>query len=156
MSIAARRAAHRVLERHSGLVRTLPVPIVRMAEADTWEIEYEELDVVEGVAIWLPNIRRMLINDQLPPPRRRGVIAHELGHHERDDPTSIQFAPVHLVNPFGTWLHSRAERGAWEVAAHILVPIDLLDDLIHATVDDIARACDVPPGLVVLALGEPW
>lgn len=150
MTSAARQAAYRVLDRHSALVRSLPVPILQMAEADGWGMQHEPLDRLDGIAVVLPPIKRMIVNSNLQRPAWRGVVGHEMGHHERDDMTSIQFSPIHLVNPFGMWLHDRAERGAWEIAAHILVPLDLLSDYMDATIDEIARACDVTPELVQL------
>lgn len=156
MMSAARSAAQRVLTRHRAIISATPVPILRMAEDDGWFINFEPLHDFEGIAVVLEGVKVMTVNSRLSPQRQRGVVAHELGHHERDDASSLPFQPVRYINTFGIWLHDRAERGAWEVAANILVPIDMLDGLVHATVDDIARACDVPPELVVLALGEPW
>ena len=64
-----------------------------------------------------------------------------------------------MNNPKGTLRPNQYVRARLKGAvrpAAILVPLGMLDGIVDATIDDIARACNVTPALVRLALGEPW
>ena len=78
----------------------------------------------------------MTISEAISPEWQRYVIGHELGHWVNDDLSSL-----HMCGEW-SWLGSKQERRATEVAARLLIP----DWAVAAAsdVDELARLCQVP------------
>ena len=85
----------------------------------------------------------VVIDRNLPEPERRLCFAHEVGHVIGNHIGSLRSLQVN------EWFHDKNEREAWEVAAELLVPLEVF--MVEGrTTEEIAALCEVPLWLVEL------
>jgi Zn-dependent peptidase ImmA (M78 family) len=85
--LRARRSAERLRQRLR--LREAPIDVDRAVRALNLRVVYESLgEGVSGLLIWCPKPAVICVNRDLPAPKQRLVIAHEMGHvylgHEFD------------------------------------------------------------------------
>jgi Zn-dependent peptidase ImmA (M78 family) len=75
----ARSSAERLRQRLR--LREAPIDVDRAVRALGLRVVYESLgNDVSGLLIWCPKPAVICVNRELPPPKQRLVIAHEMGH----------------------------------------------------------------------------
>lgn len=129
----------------------LPVSIRQLARDEGWRVFYtERLWPLYGFAVVKGMTRLMWVNADVAPAYQRFAIAHEMGHVLLEAGDAL-----HLCSPaqtgFSRWVRQRAERQASIVAAHLLIPAWVPDDVESRAA--IAHACEVPEELVALRFG---
>lgn len=92
------------------------------------------------------NPARVLLSDRLSDSNRRLYYAHEIGH------AFCCHQGTYTVLSLDNALNDRQERQAWEIAAELLIPTEMVFESIFdgRSSEEIAAICEVPPRLVEL------
>lgn len=127
------------------------VPVRLSRVEDVYVPWREDLDPIGVAAYSIPSKHgqptamspaHVVINSAADRIDQRLLFAHEIGHVLCEHPGSLP----HL--DLGEWWHERDEREAWEVAAYLLIPSQVIWHYGETVL--IAAACEVPRWLVDL------
>jgi Zn-dependent peptidase ImmA (M78 family) len=145
---------NRVYERLDALIaRTqlhrsrIPVDMDRLKEE--FPVDYRDLQGTDVLGFLLTLPTPIIVIDQsLDAYDARLIHAHEIGHALYGHRGTLRSLSV------DKWFDSKAERQAWQVAAHLLIPERVFYEYRGWTVEDIAGLCGVPDWLMAMYLGR--
>lgn len=117
----------------------------KIADALGIHVLFSDLGGTWGCYTSYKRIAFIHINAQISEPQQRFTCAHELGHAVLHRGLSLPYLRAHtLFSP------SIYERQANSFAVELLLPDDLLREHPDCSLDHLARAAGIPPGMEVL------
>lgn len=145
-SLIAEYGLHEYLDGDDARVNLAPLEMmfpIRRDDLDEFDLAGLVL-LPDGGELAPENPARVTIHDALDDSTARLIYAHEIGHAVLGHEGSLRLSEM------DTWFSDRAEREAWQVAAQLLIPHQVLWLSAQQgwSLDQVAAICDVPLWLV--------